>query len=63
MTLEKLSNKVNPKKNIHRSTWKVEIDKITCQNWEQGGRGVEKGEGEDKGMGEENLREWDSRDG
>ena len=28
MILEKLSNKVNPKKNTHRSTWKDEIQKI-----------------------------------
>ena len=28
MILEKLSNKVNPKKNISRSNWKVKIDKI-----------------------------------
>ena len=27
MILDKLSNKLDPKKNIHRSTWKKEIDK------------------------------------
>ena len=29
--LEKLSNKVNPKKNIYRSSWKLEADKIDKQ--------------------------------
>ena len=29
MILEKLTNKVNPKKNINRPIWKGEIDKIT----------------------------------
>ena len=32
MTLEELSNKVNLKKNMYRSPWKVEMDKTSCQN-------------------------------
>ena len=51
MILEKLSNKVNPKKNIYRSSWKLEADKIAGQKlgaWESGvveGRGVKEREG------------------
>ena len=47
--LEKLSNKVNPKKNIYRHTWNLESDK----NLGAGGWGLKKGM---KGI-EENLRE------
>ena len=39
MILKKLNNKVNPKKNIYRSSWKLEADNITRQNlsaWEYG---------------------------
>ena len=38
MILEKLSNKVNPEKNIYRLTWNFEADKITRQNWEHEGQ-------------------------
>ena len=34
MILEKISNKVNPKKNMYRPSWKLETDKIK----EHGGR-------------------------
>ena len=63
MTLEKLSNKVNPKKNIYRSIWKWKIDKITRQNWEHRGGGRRengRGRGGEKGSGEENWREKNS---
>ena len=46
MILEKLSNKVNPKKNINISSWKGELDKITWQNWEHGGGRKIMGNGE-----------------
>ena len=53
MILEMLSNKVNSKKNIHRSTWKVEIDKITLHNWEHRGGGRREGL---RGIGGEKQR-------
>ena len=63
MILEKLGNKVNPKKYIRRSTWKGEIDRIALQNCEHGvGRSREGGRGrQDKRRrgGEDNLREQD----
>ena len=58
MILGKLNKKENPKKNIHRSTRKGEIDKIAWQNWEHGGKGRRmgrRGRGEEKGV---NFREW-----
>ena len=39
MTVEKLGNTVILKKNIYRSTWKVNTEKITRQKWEHGGEG------------------------
>ena len=50
MILEKISNKMNPKKNIYTSTWKLKTDK----NLGEWGQGV-KGRGKE-GV-EENLRE------
>ena len=55
MILEKLSNKVNPKKKLHRSLWEGETDKITSLNWEYGGgtqggwKRKKRGEGEKGG--------------
>ena len=53
MILYKLSDKVNPKKNIYRPTWKLETHK-NLRAWEQGVSGIGGG-----GL-EENLRQWDS---
>ena len=39
MTVEKLGNTVILKKNIYRSTWKVNTEKIARQKWEHGGGG------------------------
>ena len=63
MILEKLSNKVNPKKNIYRFSWKLEADKIARQKlgewgWECGGKGRGKERGEKEMLGE-TLGEWD----
>ena len=33
-SLERLSNKVSTKKNIYRSSWKLEVDRIDCQGGE-----------------------------
>ena len=52
--LGKVSNNVNPKKNIYRSTWKLESDK----NLGAGGQGIAGSEE----VVEENVRKWDSRD-
>ena len=50
MVLEKLSNKVNSKKNIYKLNWKLETDKIIKQNLGAWRQGVERrGEGEDCG--------------
>lgn len=54
MTLENLSNMVNPKRNIYKIPWETEIDKISGQNWEHGVGGGEGG-GEENGSEEENL--------
>ena len=51
MILEKLSNDVNPKKNIYRSSWKLEADKITRQKLGAWGRG-RKREREKRRVGE-----------
>ena len=55
MILEKLSNKVNPKKITDRSIWKGEIDQISWQNWEHevrvGGLGKAEGKDEEGGKG------------
>ena len=51
MILEKLSNKVNPKNNIHRSIRKVEIDKSPDKI------GSTKVRGEGRVEGEEEWRE------
>ena len=56
MIPEKLSKKVNPKKNIYRPTWKLETDK----NLGAWGQEVE---GRGEGVVEENLSHWDSQDG
>ena len=40
MILEKLSNKVNPKKNIYRTTRKLEADKITRRKLGAWGKGI-----------------------
>ena len=42
MILENLSNKVNPKKNIYRSTWKLEADNIALQKLRALGQRVRK---------------------
>ena len=56
MILEKLSNKVNPKKNICSSSSKLEADKIARQKlgaWgEVGARGEGEREGRRGGLGE-----------
>ena len=44
MILQKLSNKVNPKKNIHRSSWKYVADKIASQQMGAWGWGMGKEE-------------------
>ena len=51
MILEKLNNKMNPKKTIYRSSWKLEADKIAGQKLEAWGwevRRREEGEREGK---------------
>ena len=53
MILEKLSNKMNPKKNIYRPSWKLENGE-NLGTWEQRVEGSRQGEVEEK------LREWDS---
>ena len=55
MILEKLSNKVNPKRNIYRPTWKLETDKIRNMGTENR-RMWRRGRGRKKGRVEENLR-------
>ena len=62
MILEKLSNKVSHKKNIYRSTWKVETDKIGSMGV-GGRRECRRERGGEKREEEKNLREWGSRDG
>ena len=60
MIVEKLRNMVMPKKNIHSSTWKVNIEKIARQKWENGGGGRRESgreKGGEKVKGEEKLRE------
>lgn len=44
MILERLNNKINPKKNICKLTQKLKTDKIALQNWKHGGGGQKKGE-------------------
>ena len=66
MILEKLSNKMNPKKNIYTLTSKLEKDKMARKNWkhEDGGRRKgRRGRRGKKRMAEENLSESDSQDG
>ena len=58
MILEKLSNKVNPKRNIYRSPWEA-FEKIGSMG--VSGEGRMKGQ-EEKGSGKENLRDQDSGD-
>ena len=61
MILEKPSNEMNPKYNMYRPTWKLETDMIGSMG--VGRREGKRGRGREKGRVEENLREWDSRDG
>ena len=61
MSLEKPNNKVNPKKNIYRSSWKLEADKNTGQKLETWGWGLgegEEGETLQKERIGESLGEW-----
>ena len=58
MILEKLGNKMNPKKSIHRSTSKGEADRISWQEWKHGNGGSREGRmwrQEEKGRG---RRTW-----
>ena len=57
---------MNPKKSIYRSIWKLETDKnlLTILGAWGGERGEgRKGKEGEEGLVEENLREWDSRNG
>ena len=59
MILEKLNNKVNLKKNIYRSSWKLEADKITWQKLGARERGVgESRDGEREGRRGRLQRAW-----
>ena len=65
MILEKLSNKVNPKKNIYRSFWKLETDKMAGQKlggwgWEWDREKERWGERREKGRIGESFGEWDN---
>lgn len=63
-SIEILRNNVSPKKSIHRSTWKGEIDRIVWQNWKHKGwerRGSRKGSSREREGGGE-LKEPESQD-
>ena len=50
MILEKLSNKVNPKKNIYRPTWKLETERSPDKIGSMGAGCIEgREEGEEEG--------------
>ena len=64
--LEKLSNKVSLKKNHIKIHLEIGNRRDHLKNWDHGGGRRRKGEkerGGEKERVEENLREWDSRDG